>query len=213
MKKLFCSVIAGIIITISITAYSDSIQSDIAHNIVRLHVIANSDSDEDQQLKLMVRDRILSEGRNIFGNVTNTEETKSLVEENLDKLEAAARDEIKKQGYDYDVKLKTGKFDFPAKEYENITLPAGEYYALRIEIGRAEGKNWWCVMFPPLCFVDASVGVSDEKSMEVLKNNLSEESYTLITQDTPSVEVRFKIVDFVQSSSKAIKTAFNRNYK
>ncbi len=210
MKKLFCAVIAGIIITLGVTVYSENIQSDIAHNIIRLHVIANSDSTEDQQLKLLVRDRILNEGREIFCQSTSPAESKRLLEHNLEALEKVARDEIRKQGYDYDVKLKTGDFDFPAKQYENITLPAGEYYALRIEIGRAEGKNWWCVMFPPLCFVDASVGVSDSESMKVLRENLSEESYELITQSTPSVEMRFKIVDFVQSSAKAIKTAFNK---
>ena len=210
MKKFFCSVIAGIIITVSVTAYSDSIQSDIAQNILRLHILANSDSEEDQKLKLQVRDRLLREGKEIFDGSVSAEDAERLLAENREKLLNAAQDEIEKLGYDYDVTLKTGEYDFPAKEYGNIILPAGTYRAVRVEIGKAEGKNWWCVMFPPLCFVDASVGVADTESMELLKNNMSDQSFELIADDTPSVEVRFKIVDFMQNSARAIKTAFGK---
>lgn len=210
MRKFFYSVIIGIIVTASVVCYSETVQSEVAQNVLRLHVIANSDSAEDQALKLKVRDRILAESNSFLKDSQSLSETGDLIYNNLDFLTNAAQDEIIKQGYDYPVRLSLGESSFPAKEYGNIALPAGDYQALRVEIGNASGQNWWCVIFPPLCFVDASLGKADAESLAVLQSNLSSESYSLITGDSPSVEIRFKIVDFVQSSAETIKTVLTK---
>jgi len=206
MKKILISVILGIIITFVITSYSSTVQSDIAGNLLRLHVIANSDSSSDQELKLKVRDRLLAESSDLFSDTESIDESKQIVENNIEFLESAARDEITSRGFDYDVRIKTEKCFFPVKSYGSLTLPSGEYEAVKVEIGKAEGKNWWCVMFPPLCFVNGTV--NSEKSLAKLKDSLSEEEYDIVTSG--EVDFRFKIVDVVQSSYQTIKTALNK---
>lgn len=206
MKKILISVILGIIITFVITSYSSTVQSDIADNLLRLHVIANSDSSSDQELKLMVRDRLLAESSDLFSDTESIDESKQIVENNIEFLESAARDVITSRGFDYDVRIKTEKCFFPVKSYGSLTLPSGEYEAVKVEIGKAEGKNWWCVMFPPLCFVNGTV--NSEKSLAKLKDSLSEEEYDIVTSG--KVDFRFKIVDVVQSSYQTIKTALNK---
>ena len=106
--------------------------------------------------------------------------------------------EIKEAGYDYSVNLSIGKFDFPTKEYGDISLPSGIYDALRIEIGEANGHNWWCVMFPTLCFVDVSSGKLDDNSKGILESNLSDEEFSLVSEDTFAVNLKFKIVEFFE---------------
>ena len=125
--------------------------------------------------------------------------------DNIKKLTAAAEDEIKRNGYSYPVIIKMGEFDFPMKQYEKYTFPAGKYDAVRVEIGDGNGKNWWCVMFPPLCFVDAAVS-GEPLSVEAFRSNLTADELDVITSD-PGVDIRFKIVDFVQSSIYTVKTA------
>lgn len=188
--------------------YSGKVQTDLAQNVVRLHILANSDSSEDQALKLAVRDRILSEGRNLFENSSSKEQTEQILRDNIVFLKDAANDEIIKNGYSYPVNIEIGEFDFPMKQYENYAFPAGKYEAVRIEIGEAKGHNWWCVMFPPLCFVDAAVS-EELESVEVFKNNLSPDELDIITSDS-GVDIRFKVVDLVQSSLYSIKTAFKK---
>ncbi|MGN1418917.1 MAG: stage II sporulation protein R, partial [Acutalibacteraceae bacterium] len=120
-------------------------------SVLRLHVIANSDSQEDQALKLQVRDAILKKGRQIFGNSSTKQSAEKYIGEHTAELEEAAQAVIEENGYDYPVKVELGESYFPTKTYENVTLPAGTYDAVRVIIGSGEGKNWWCVMFPPLC--------------------------------------------------------------
>lgn len=209
MKKFFISIIMAMTIIAAAVVYSGRILGDLSQNMVRLHVIANSDAEEDQALKLLVRDRILKVGKNIFDSSQSSEETLESLNQNYETLLSAARDEIKKAGFDYDVKIETGSFFFPAKSYENISLPAGNYEAVRVILGEGSGKNWWCVMFPPLCFVDSSVGTADKETSEILRSRLREDEYSLITgKGELPVDIRFKIVDFIQNSANNIKTAF-----
>ena len=140
-------------------SYANNISYDIANSVFRLHVIANSDSEEDQNLKYIVRDNLLNYMNSICGNCTSKEEAIKLVLENKDYFEEIAIQTIQEQGYNYSVKINIDNFEFPTKNYGDISLPAGYYDALRVEIGEAKGQNWWCVMFPPLCFVDVSSGV------------------------------------------------------
>ena len=177
-------------------SYATTVSSDIANSVFRLHILANSDSEEDQALKLKVRDNVLGYMKEISSNVSSKEEIISLMEENLDAFEGIALETIHNEGYNYDVKLSIGKFDFPTKTYGDISLPSGMYDALRIEIGEAKGHNWWCVMFPTLCFVDVSSGVLDEDSKEVLESNLNEEEYDLVSGDSIGINFKFKILEF-----------------
>lgn len=183
--------------TICAFSYAQNISSDIADSVFRLHVLANSDSDEDQNLKYKVRDNLLSYMNEICINCINKQETITLVEKNKENFKQIALDTIKNEGYSYDVNISIGNFEFPTKDYGDISLPAGFYDALRVEIGKAKGHNWWCVMFPPLCFVDVSSGVVPEESKELLKNNMSEEEFALVSDDSNTeIKFKFKVLEF-----------------
>lgn len=125
-------------IFICAVSYANAVSEDLGDNVFRLHILANSDSDEDQALKLLVRDNVLSYMKEISGDVTSKEETMSLMESHLDDFYQIARDTIVNEGFDYDVSLEIGKFDFPTKVYGDISLPSGYYDALRIKIGEAK---------------------------------------------------------------------------
>jgi stage II sporulation protein R len=161
-------------------------------NLIRLHVIANSDSHEDQELKYQVRDQLLSSFEDIFQEAQTIGEARALINGNLDDLEGIALKEIKRQGFDYPVKASLGTASFPTKAYGDLVYPAGEYEALRVVIGEGSGANWWCVMFPPLCFVDVSSGVVSEDEGN---DNLKETSEDISTADNEekTVVYTFKI--------------------
>ncbi len=178
-------------------SYAQNISTDIANSVFRLHVLANSDSKEDQNLKYKVRDSLLNYMNSICKDTTSKEEAISIVEKNKDTFEKIARDTIKNEGYSYSVKINIGNFEFPTKTYGDISLPAGYYDALRVEIGEAKGQNWWCVMFPPLCFVDISSGVVPEESKELMEENLTEEEFALISdQSQNEIQFKFKLLEF-----------------
>ena len=176
-------------------SYVDAVSSEISSNVFRLHVIANSNSDEDQALKYKVRDNILEYMKEITNNVKSKEEIIKIIEDNKNSFRNVALNTIKNQGYDYDVNVEIGNFEFPTKTYGDISLPCGYYDALKIEIGEAEGKNWWCVMFPPLCFVDITSSVVPDDSKHILESNLDEEEYDLISTNSTEMEIKFKIVE------------------
>lgn len=203
-KVLIFFVSAIFVLVFTAASYSCGFGEDLENSVIRLHVLANSDSAEDQALKLRVRDRILKDGRELFKNAKSEEEARRILSENRDFLENSARDEIFSAGFDYPVALNMGKYDFPMKVYENYAFPSGEYEAVRVEIGKAEGQNWWCVMFPPLCFVDGTV--DEEKAEETLRSALTADEFDVISA-SGGVDLRFKVVDVFQSSFKAVKTA------
>ena len=183
--------------TICAFSYAQNISSDIANSVFRLHVIANSDSTEDQNLKLKVRDNLLEFMNELCINCTTKQDAILLVEENKETFKQIALDTIKNEGYSYDVNINIGNFEFPTKQYGDISLPAGYYDALRVEIGNAEGKNWWCVMFPPLCFVDISSGIVPDDSKELLKESLNDEEFTLISDNSDEkIHFKFKLLEF-----------------
>ena len=139
--------------------------------------------------------------RDICGNCKNKRDAISLVEKHKENFKQIALDTIRSEGYSYDVNINIGNFEFPTKDYGDISLPAGFYDALRVEIGSASGQNWWCVMFPPLCFVAVSYGVVPEESKEVLQENLSYEEYNLLSenQNNSDMNFKFKIVELFQN--------------
>lgn len=180
-------------------SYAQNVSTDIADSVFRLHVIANSDSEEDQNLKYIVRDNLLSYMKEICSDCTNKEEAIRIVQEHSKDFEQIAKNTINEQGYSYDVKINIGNFEFPTKTYGDISIPAGYYDALRVEIGEAKGQNWWCVMFPPLCFVDVTSGVVPDESKEVIEENLDEEEYALISDNSNNeLQFKFKLIELFQ---------------
>lgn len=196
-KKLICTVISiftslivtgGVMRGKALEYKLEETQNGLAEEVFRFHVLANSNSDADQELKRKVRDGILSYMKEQLPEEADKEETKSWAEEHLKELEMAARKIIVEEGYFYDVKAKVETVSFPKKTYGDITFPAGDYEALRILIGEAAGNNWWCVLYPNLCFIDSVHAVVPEEEKEELEQVLTEEEYQLITVGT-----RFKI--------------------
>ncbi len=160
--------------------------------ILRFHVIANSNSPEDQALKLKVRDSVLTAFRDVSSSAENAAEAEKEAIRNLSYIREIAIDTVSLAGYDYDISVTCGVYPFPQKSYGNITLPAGNYKAVRIVIGEGEGKNWWCVMYPPLCFVDETTEF-DEKALA----SLSEETRKKITEG-PHIRFRFALSDLIK---------------
>lgn len=204
--KIAVAVMLVSILTVGVVFadYSDEVNKGLADNLIRLHVIANSDSVEDQNLKRDVRDIVINYMKVQLESSKDIEQTKYIINKNMDKIEALANEEIHKQGKTYSVKTMLGSYPFPTKAYGDITLPSGNYQALRIVIGKGQGANWWCVLFPPLCFVDASHGTIPDSVKEDLKNSLTKDEYSVITsadtEDEIPVKIKFKIVEFFQDS-------------
>ena len=176
--------------------YVQAVSANLSEAVFRLHVIANSDADYDQNLKYLVRDSLLEYMNDICKDVCTKEEAISLCYENLDTFKDIAIKVVRDNGFDYDVNLKIGNFSFPTKTYGDISFPAGMYDALRVEIGSASGQNWWCVMFPSLCFIDVSSGVLEEDSKELLEQNLSHESYEIVSNNSDKeIKLKFKVLE------------------
>ena len=200
-QKLFALfLILTLFFSLSIT-YAKSVSRDISNSVLRLHIIASSNSNTDQSLKLAVRDRILNEAGYLFKDIKSADEAATVASENLSKIIKIAEDEINRQGFHYSAQAEVGEFAFPTKSYGDITLPSGKYTALRIKIGNAKGENWWCVMYPPLCLTDGIMSYTDEAKSQ-LKSDLSDEEYSLITKESSGpipVEIRFKVVEIFQN--------------
>jgi len=199
---LFILLISYVILSAYI--YSERISADLAKNVVRLHVIANSDSNYDQQIKLKVRDSVLKYMEENSKGINSANKAKRFICENLGNIENIACTVLQSYGLSYEAKAYFGKFAFPTKVYGDVTLPSGEYQSLRVVLGNGTGKNWWCVMFPPLCFVDASTGILPDESKLQLKNVLTEEEYKLALGNAkdacPDIKIKFKIVELLQQS-------------
>ena len=159
------------------------VQEGIAGKIFRLHVVANSDKEEDQELKLDVKKTVVDYLSRRLGSGADLEETREYVLENLPEIEQAALKTIEEQGKDYPISAVVEKTYFPDKTYGDCTFPAGEYEALNIRIGKGEGKNWWCVLYPSLCFIDDTWGIVSREKKEELREILTEEEFRAVLED------------------------------
>ena len=166
-------------------------QDELADKVVRLHVLANSDSEEDQALKLKVRDVVLERATAILEQSADRREAESRLRGELLELERIAAEEIAAEGYNYPVTVELENTDFPTKEYDGFTLPAGEYLALRVIIGEGQGQNWWCVVFPPLC-----TAASADVPASALAAGFSEEEVNLITEENQGYVLKGKAVEW-----------------
>lgn len=162
--------------------YRQEIQRGLAEEVFRFHVLANSDSAEDQRLKMQVKETVISYMKDEIPDSESAEETKMWAKTHLRKIEAVAKEKIEDAGKDYEVKAEVTNCAFPEKVYGDVTFPAGYYDALRIKIGKAEGRNWWCVLYPNLCFMDSVRAVVPEEGKEQLKEVLTEEEYEEVTE-------------------------------
>lgn len=172
-------------------------QDEISDKVVRLHVLANSDSEEDQALKLRVRDKVLERTTALLERSADRREAEGYLRGSLLELEEIAAEEIAAAGYDYPVTAELTDTRFPTKEYDGFSLPAGEYLALRIVIGEGGGQNWWCVVFPPLCTTAAA-----DVPAAALAAGLSGEEVRLITEQEGYV-LKFKAVEFWETLQEA----------
>lgn len=216
MKTYILSLLIVILMVVAIgydyskNATNAAVIEGISDSLIRFHVIANSDSEEDQALKLKVRDKILESMNEILEDSESIEETRELIYENMDNIKEISEQVIEEYNYDYNINVKLKMEQFPLKTYGDIILPPGEYEALIVNIGEAKGKNWWCVMFPPLCFVDVTHGVVPEETKETLKNVLTDEEYdsVVMTEDTQEdmpIKIRFKFLEWFNFNKKEQK--------
>ena len=188
---LSCVVIFACLISMSkFNVSCDKIKDDV----LRLHIRANSDDDFDQELKLKVRDRILNDTGDMFYKIMTYEEAVEKTNEALPKIIESAKDEIKNQGYDYDVKANLDYSYFGTRHYDGYTLPAGNYMALNVEIGEGKGQNWWCVMFPSICLSSATK----------LDDKLDKDEIEVIT-DYSGYKVQFKLIELYENIKQKLK--------
>jgi stage II sporulation protein R len=184
--------------------YAEKVNQDLSDSMIRLHIVANSNSDADQALKYRVRDAVIAYMTERMDSLQNKDTAGAYVNDHLGELEAVANKVIASEGFSNSARVSFGKYPFPTKRYENVILPAGFYDAVKVEIGQATGENWWCVMFPPLCFVEDTKGEMEEEYMNVLKEELSSEEMDIIlasdSDEEIPVEIKFKIVEIFQDS-------------
>lgn len=197
MYGIIC--VLGIIMYIAADRFSGQAkaadyQKHMAQEILRFHVIANSDSEEDQALKMKVKEGVVSYVSTLTQVSEDLESTKYIISLYLDEIEQEAQRIIREEGYSYDTKVVLTESYFPIKTYGEAVFPAGVYQALKIEIGKAEGKNWWCVLYPNLCFVDSAYGVLEEDQKDMLKEVLTEEEYnSIFNVDSKDIKISFKL--------------------
>ena len=191
LKFFEIALLIGLAVFLTSGALALRTQDELADKVVRLHVLANSDSEEDQALKLRVRDAVLEQATAILEQSADRREAESRLRGQLLELERIAAKEIAAEGYDYPVTVNLENTDFPTKEYDGFTLPAGEYLALRVIIGEGKGQNWWCVVFPPLC-----TAASADVPASGLAAGFSEEEVSLITEENQGYVLKFKAVEW-----------------
>ncbi len=183
--------------TVLYLGYIENMKKDIADNLLRLHIVGADDSEYSQNLKICVRDRILSDFSEVFSYCGSLEASAARARELKPRIEAAAADELKSRGCNDSVSAVVEECRFPTKNYGEVTLPGGVYTALNIRLGAARGHNWWCVMYPPLC-INGGNAVITEDSKEKLKTCLSPEEYRLITSgEEPDVKIKFKLAELL----------------
>ena len=173
-------------------------ESEIYESVVRLHVIANSDDEADQNLKLKVRDAILNEGEDIFLNCMDKADAIKRIEENKENLTNIAKSVIEAEGYSYSVKIEIGEEEYPTRNYESVCFPSGSYTSLRIIIGEGEGQNWWCVLYPPMCLSAATKSNAEDAFISA---GLNKDQYGIITEtDSLTYKARFKILEVLDET-------------
>jgi len=200
IKKWEICILVGLAAFMLLGLWLEREQNDLSNGVLRLHVLANSDSEADQALKLKVRDRILYEAEQILPEQATLSDAKTTLEANLVRLAGAGAEVVAEAGCDYPVTAEITRTWFPTKKYEDFSLPSGLYQSLRIKIGDGSGQNWWCVVFPPLC-----LGAVSETTQETaLDAGLSERQVALLTGESEGYVVKFKALELWDLFKQAI---------
>ena len=195
MKKLLILSICVCLLFVVLGVMPIHGEEQIYDEVLRLHVLANSDSEEDQALKLLVRDRVIEITKELTADCDTLEQTRAVVTDNLSLIADSAVEVIEENGYSYDVEVRIGKEEYPRKTYASLCFPSGEYLSLQVRIGDAAGQNWWCVLFPPLC-LDAASASNEDAFISV---GFTPEQYKVITEtDSPKYKARFKILEIIE---------------
>lgn len=193
LKTWEIALMFGLLIAVVAGSWLGREQKELADSVIRFHVIANSDSQADQALKLAVRDRVLARAEAIYPENATLDEAQAALEGHLSLLAAAGREVVEEQGYDYPVSASLEDCWFPTREYEGFALPAGNYTALRVTIGEGKGRNWWCVAFPPLC-----VGAASETVDQALEaGHFTPDQGALVTGDGEGYVLKFKAMELL----------------
>ena len=200
MNKLLTIIIAIFCLTVMIGLLPVRGEAEIYDSVIRLHVLANSDSEEDQALKLKVRDALLAASAEFVFECDDIEEAKTVFCENMAYMQLVAERCVEENGYSYPVTVELGEERYPTRNYEGFCFPSGEYLSLRVKIGDAEGKNWWCVLFPPMCMSVATKYSSLSAADALINIGFTSEQYKLITEsDNSTYKIRFKILESFES--------------
>lgn len=199
LKVIEISLMIAVVVAVLYGVLLDTDSSELSDKLIRLHVVANSDTDEDQGLKLMVRDAVLGEVDEIMNGDESRDKVQEKLEDSLTVLQEKAQDTVIEQGHTESVTVTLEQEHFPTRVYDTFSLPAGEYTSLRVSIGEAEGQNWWCVVFPPLC-VEAAEG---EEALEA--SGLTDDEIDLITQDSNDYVVKFKALEILDNIKGVFK--------
>lgn len=176
------------------------LQKNIAKEVLRLHVVANSDSETDQALKLKVKETIVTYLRGVMSDASTVEEAREEVQKRLPEIEEIAREKMQVEGYNYEADASLTECYFPVKEYGDLTFPAGDYEALKVNIGKSAGKNWWCVMYPTLCFVDSTYQTVPEESKDKLKECLTDEEYNSLLDGGDNVQYSSGLIEWIRNA-------------
>ena len=202
MVSLAVGLVFATVLAVVSYAYSHAVQRDISQNVIRFHVRANSDTAQDQQLKDMVRVQVLARFEEFLAESMYIEETRQALQAKLTYIQEYAEGIVRAAGFAYNVDVQMANMFFPTQFYGNIVFPPGQYEAVKIIIGAGEGRNWWCLMFPPLCYLDMT---TTDSGRELLAGTIADEGFRLITHpedDARNVAVRFRVVEWWQNRSR-----------
>lgn len=197
-KKLIL-LLSLFIITLSYIIHpfiENQVKNGFKDEIIRFHIRANSDKEEDQALKLKIRDEVLKEMEDKFKDTSSLEESRKIIKANMEEMKHITEKVIKEEGKDYEVAVTLGQDKFPTRKYGNLVLPSGEYETLLITLGEGKGQNWWCVMFPPLCFVDITHSVA---------YNLEKELGGTLAEERPALKLKWKTAEILKKMKKEKK--------
>ena len=196
-RKIFTLLTLTVLCALVLGLFPVSGEEKLYDSVVRLHVLANSDSDADQALKLKVRDRIIEVTEDIFTQAKSKDEAETIARSALSMIEDEAKRVVEESGFDYPVTVTLGQEEYPERDYEGLKFPAGEYLSLRVLIGDAEGQNWWCVLFPPICLRAASRDQRDTEEAFIAAG-LTGEQYRIITESgSGRYKIKFKILEII----------------
>ena len=201
-KIILRCILIVFLVVVTVFGIAEQLQTNISSEIVRLHIIANSDGADDQAVKLKVRDAVICAEKEIFPDGIK----KEITADEKEKIVNIAQKILSENGMDYGAIVEAGNWYFPVKKYDNITLPAGNYDGVRVILGNGNGQNWWCVMYPPLCFTECAKGRADEESRRILKENMTDFEYKMVTEDGICIRPAFKLVEIWSGIKEKMKS-------